>query len=197
MDYKLISALLEKNLANSAFRRGTSAHRLGLIQEGISDHLPIQMSIQQEKTILNIISWNILADAHLYNNFMNITGTSELLAAINNDNIYGGHEGSNKLYHYFSELGPFLYDQRQNNHAITFNKDLLEQFNSVQQSCSLLTRSRDPVKTKENIVYAERSRAAIAEILLDMAHEHAHEFKLAIQHSVDLIYHIKHEQGER
>lgn len=192
-DYSKISARLEKNLAASAFRRGTSAHRLGLIQEGVSDHLPIKILIKNDSSTL--ISWNLLADAHLYNNFMNISGTQQLLAAINESNIYSGTENNNKLYHYFSELGQFLYDHRKDEHIITLDKTILEQFNSLQQYGSLLTRSRDPKTEQTKIDQAQQSRQAIANILLDKEHEHAHEFQLAIQHSVDLIYHIKHNRG--
>ncbi len=194
VDYKKISALLEKNLAGSAFRRGTSAHRLGLMQEGISDHLPIQIRLNEHKTSTTIVSWNLLADAHLYNNFMNISGTQELLAALSEDNIYGGKR-NNKLYHYFSELGQFIYDKRKTDHHVILDSTLLAQFNSVQNAGSLLTRSRDPRTSEQNIRRVQESRQAIAALLLNKDHDDAHEFQLAIQHSVDLIYHIKHEQG--
>ncbi|PJD92937.1 MAG: hypothetical protein CK424_05060 [Legionella sp.] len=199
--YKKISALLEESLAGSAFRRGTSAHRLGLIQEGISDHVPIKILVQKdnddvtkENTDVTMISWNLLADAHLYNNFMNITGTQQLLAAMSEDNIYGGND-KNKLYHYFSELGQFLYDNRKNDQIVTLDHTLLEKFNSLQQYGSLLTRSRDPVTSKSKVAQAQQSRKEIAGIFLNNKHKHAYEFQLAIQHSVDLIYHIKHDQG--
>lgn len=194
-NYQKIRARLEKNLAASAFMRGTSAHRLGLIPEGVSDHLPINVSIKHHAKNTSIISWNLLADAHLYNNFMNITGTQQLLAAISENNIYGGNENNNKLYYYFSELGQFLYDNRINEQIITLDKALLEKFNSLEQYGSLLTRSRDPNSTQSKIDQAKQSRDAIAKLLLDKEHKDAHEFQLAIQHSVDLIYHIKHDKG--
>ena len=188
--YNLINrVLLENHLADSACRRGISAYRLGLIPQGISDHLPIKILIRQEKTTVNIISWNMLADAHLYNNFMNITGTVELLAAINKkdkNNIYGGNEGFNRLYHYFSELAQFLYDNKQND-TITLDCALLQTFNSLNYE-SKLTPTRDSLDVQQ-------SRADIAKILLDSQQEDAHEFKLAIQHSVDLIYHIQNDLG--
>lgn len=194
-DYKMIRNLLDSKLTGSAFRRGISAHRLGLIQDGISDHLPIKIGSELDKCSLTLISWNLLADVHLYNNFMNITGTQALLAAINENNIYGGSKNTNKLYHYFSELGQFLYDSRTNDKTVRLDRALLERFNSLQNGDSLLTRSRDPEVAKNRVLQMEQSRKAIAAILLNPEHEHAHEFQLAIQHSVDLIYHIKHDNG--
>ncbi len=193
-DYKMIKFLLERNLAGCAFRRGTSAHRLGLIQEGVSDHLPIKILAKNGTESTSLISWNMLADEHLYNNFMNISGTSELLANLAPNNIYGGVENRNKLYYYFSELGQFLYD-KQINDVITFDRKLLEQFNSLQKYESRLAKNRDPQKATENQILVKESRDAIAKTLLDSEHKDAHEFQLAIQHSVDLIYHINHELG--
>ena len=189
-DYRKIAALLEKKLSGSAFRRGTSAHRLGLIQDGISDHLPINILAGTT----SIISWNMLAEAHLYNNFMNISGSKQLFATLSPDNIYGGSENSNKLYYYFSELGQFLYDKRTDD-VITFDKILLDQFNSLPKYVSKLALSRDPETAAKKLKLMTESRAAIAAILMNSDHDDAHEFQLAIQHSVDLIYHIKHDHG--
>ena len=193
-DYKIIIDLLEKKLSGSAFRRGTSAHRLGLIQEGISDHLPIKMLAENDTRSTSLISWNMLADAHLYNNFMNITGTLKLLATLPENNIYRGAENSNKLYYYFSELGQFLYDNRIND-VITLDKKLLEQFNTLPKYESKLALSRDQATAIEKRSLVKEARAAIAAILLDSEHDDAHEFQLAIQHSVDLIYHINDDRG--
>jgi hypothetical protein len=193
-DYKMIMRLLEKNLAGSAFRRGVSAHRLGLIQEGVSDHLPIQILAKNHTGTTSLISWNLLADAHLYNNFMNISGTIQLLGTLASNNIYGGSEHSNKLYYYFSELGQFLYDNRVND-VITLDKKLLDQFNSLPKYRSKLALSRDEKTAIERSRLVREAREAIATILLDPEHRHAHEFELAIQHSVDLIYHINDDCG--
>lgn len=194
-DYTKIRTLLEKKLVGSAYRRGASTHRLGLIPEGVSDHVPIKMFGNLGEFSTNLISWNLLADTHLYNNFMNITGTQQLLSAISEYNIYGGSENANKLYHYFSEIGQFLYNNRINNQVVRLDKTLLEQFNSLEHCESLLTRSRDPIITKKKNAQTKESREEIAHILLNPEHENAHEFQLAIQHSVDLIYHIKHDDG--
>jgi hypothetical protein len=165
--------ILEQLLQESAFRRGTSTHRLGLIPQGISDHLPITICTKHQHTSTTLLSWNMLADVHLYNNFMNISGTEQLVAAISTSNVYGGHAQRNKLYYYFSELGQFLYDQRKDNY-IEVSHAILAQFSALEQ-CKM------------------ESRQEIAAILLN--HPNTHEFKLAIQHSVDLIYHIQHEHG--
>ncbi|MDF1756706.1 MAG: hypothetical protein P1U74_00160 [Legionellaceae bacterium] len=195
-DYAQIERLLEKNLSASAVRRGTSAFRFGLIPEGISDHLPIKIEINKESpSSIKMISWNLLAAPHLYNNFMNITGTKDLLARIKDDNSYAGSVENNKLYYYFSELADFLYEQNLKGNIINITEDTINKFTSLSSHGSLLTRSKntsDEIKKSEMVV---QSRAEIANILLNPNDEKAHEYRLAIQHSVELIHHIKSQSG--
>lgn len=191
---------LNQALFDNAFRRGVSAFRFGLIPQGASDHLPISAKIETtEKMTFSLVSWNLLADDHLYNNFMNITGTKELFSAIqeiSNTNIYcvNGDEQQNKLYHYFSELAHFLYENKTDS-TINFNKDLLKKFNDITSFDlypSRLARSRTKEVEEKNKIAVINSRQKIGEILLDSSHPNHHEFRLAAQHSLELYHHIKY-----
>ncbi len=191
--YKEVKAMLEASLSKSAFRRGATAHRLGLIPEGISDHLPIIIKILGDSPT-TLVSWNMLAEVHLYNNFRNITGTKKLAAVLSADNMYAGTEDENKLYYYFSELSQFLYE-KQVQQSIFVDNDLLRQFNSIKNCGSHLTLSEHSKISRKKELCIEQSRNEIAKLLLNDDFGLQHEMKLAIQHSVDLIYHIKNKQG--
>ena len=191
---------LNHALFENASRRGVSAFRFGLIPQGASDHLPIAATIETSgKTIFSLVSWNLLADVHLYNNFMNVTGTKEFFCAIqtiSNNNIYclDGCEQQNKLYHYFSELAHFLYEKKSTR-AIEFNAQLLQEFNDVEffnLYPSHLARSRTPEIAEKNKLAVVTSRKIMSEILLDSSHPEHYEFRLAIQHSLELYHHIKY-----
>lgn len=191
---------LKQALFENAVRRGTSAFRFGLIPRGASDHLPITASIETTgKTTFSLMSWNLLADVHLYNNFMNVTGTKELFCAIqevSDNNIYclNGSEQQNKLYHYFSELAHFLYENKTDN-TINFNAELLKKFSDITLFDfypSHLARSRTAEIAEKNKIAVITSRQKISEILLDSSHPNHHEFRLAIQHSLELYHHIKY-----
>lgn len=187
--------VLENQLSQNAFRFGTSAFRLGLVPQGISDHLPIAIDIAPLQA--RMVSWNLLADVHLYNNFMNISGTLHLEAAIKaktpGGNIYCNDRG-NRLYHLFSELAEFLYAKGKQGH-ITINEKTLNEFIPLDAQSSHLARSEDPQKLIQEQQELVNARKDIVEILLDQKHEHAHEFKLAIRHSLELIHHIQSEEG--
>lgn len=192
--------LLNQALFENAVRRGTSAFRFGLIPQGTSDHLPITASIETTgKTTFSLMSWNLLADVHLYNNFMNVTGTKEFFCAIqevSNNNIYclNGSEQQNKLYHYFSELAHFLYENRTDN-TINFTAELLKKFSDAaffDFYSSHLARSRSAETAEKNKIAVITSRQKMSKILLDSSHPNHHEFCLAIQHSLELYHHIKY-----
>lgn len=182
---------LEAQLKGSAFRRGTSAFRFGLIPQAPSDHLPIVATLKPNAlTEYSVLSWNMLATDHLYNNFMNVSGTRELLRAVENleakGNIYSGSEGRNRLYYFFSELSQYLY--QPDAHKIVITPEKLTAF--VTEQPSRLARSRDPLKAAKLKIQVEKSRQQIVDILLNEKHTDAHEFKLAIQHSLEIIHHI-------
>lgn len=194
--FKQRAQRLEDKLFASAFRRGISAFRYGLIPLGYSDHLPIQARVQAPRIgSIDAISWNLLADDHLYNNFMNISGTQHLFEALGSPNsptnLYGGSPSANRLYHFFSELGQFLYERQIDNH-LQIKASLLDDF--LVQQPSLLARSRDPEKMAALQSACHSSRQAIIELLKDAHHPSAHEFNLSIMHALELTYHIK--QGE-
>lgn len=188
---------LETQLSQSAFRRGTSAFRLGLILEAPSDHLPIHAFVNPSNSSqLQVMSWNLLADSHLYNNFMNISGSHLLANEILNagvKNIYISQD-SNMLYHFFSELSQFLYERRKGD-SVQISSTLLREFVKLDNQPSRLTRSRSPEAAKEKERLAEASRQQIIDLMLNVGHEHHGEFKLAVQHSLELIHHILGDQG--
>ena len=209
--HKKIQSILQQALASSAFRHGTSAFRYGLIQQGISDHLPISVQTgSEEKLQLKLISWNLLADVHLYNNFMNVSGSAclreELLKNNQNENLYCTKK-ENKLYYFFSELAQFLY-KKKGEAKLNITAELLRQFVSIDNQVSGLARSRDPVLAKEKSRQVEKARSEIIELFIQHMQldtidinekirpsANAHEYKIAIRHSLELIHHIEHKAG--
>ncbi len=200
--YAVTYDFLNRALSENASRRGTSAFRLGFIPQGPSDHLPIVATTKTAKnTPLSLVSWNLLADSHLYNNFMNVSGTKEFFRAIqkseeSSDNIYcaGGTEKQNKLYHYFSELAKFLYENQANG-VINIDAKRLDEFSDIalfDKYPSHLARSRTPAIAEENKMKVMNARKKMSKILLDPLHPEHHEFRLAIQHSIELYHHIEH-----
>lgn len=193
-----VAKKLDTALAKSAFRRGISAFRYGLILEGVSDHLPISaIRTNADGKRTTLFSWNCLADQHLYNNFMNISGTDALAAAIAKVDPSGASYcsgGRNRLYHFFAELSQFLY-QHTTDKLLTVTDELLDAFTSLDAQPSLIARSRDTEKAAKLAVEVTKSRETIVSLLKDTAHSNAHEFRLAIRHSMELIHHIRHDTG--
>ena len=190
---------LEEQLALSAFRQGTSALRYGLISQAPSDHLPISALVHRSQAAaLNLMSWNLLADAHLYNNFMNVSGTQLLKETIlqsGQANIYCS-DSQDMLYHFFSELAQFLYKNKDKSaEKIEVNEELLKKFVQLENQPCKLTRSRNPSSVVEKELLAVRSREQIINFFVDQSHCHAEEFQLAIRHSVEFIHHITGDGG--
>jgi endonuclease/exonuclease/phosphatase family metal-dependent hydrolase len=195
-----IKTLLEANLSQTAFRRGTSAFRYGLIPQGISDHLPIYIKLNLGLSEHHLFSWNLLADVHLYNNFLNISG-SQLLAQLidaqpgfDKNSYYSKTE--NKLFYFLAELAQYLYVHKMHLHSIT--PDFLRDFIHIDSQPSQLARSRNPNLVKEKIIQIETSRAEIIELFIQaifVTEQHKSEFELMLKHALELIYHIQDEEG--
>ena len=188
---------LETLLQKSAFRHGTSAFRYGLIPQAPSDHLPISALVQSSHlSVFNLMSWNLLADAHLYNNFMNVSGSSLLKQSIlelGKPNLYCS-VNQDHLYHFFSELGQFIYRHKTSQHLL-ITEQLLRKFISLESQPSKLTRSRTAAAAAEKEILAQMSREQIVSLFLDHAHPYALDFQLAIKHSLEFIHHIQGEGG--
>ena len=185
--------------SESAFRRGTSAFRFGLIPEGPSDHLPFL--VQAPDT--TFVSWNLLADDHLYNNFMNISGSQYWIEAIKRYYPAGNSyytEKENKLFYFFAELAQYLYKNRSDN-EIEITDNLLRGFVSLRAQSSNLARSRTPEEAAKKAIQLEIARAQLIHIFIQETQlalaksSYAHEFKLSIKHSLELIHHIQHSNG--
>lgn len=192
-NFQAIKETLEIKLFGQAFRQGTSAFRYGLIPLGYSDHLPVEACIRlSQGAFYRAITWNMLSDDHLYNNFMNVTGTDLLFKALGSPgsdaNIYGGTATSNKLYYFFSELAQFLVSHQQQE-TVTVTPELLSQF--IMGQPSLLARSRDQEKALLLSDRLKASRRAAVSLLLDKSHPDCHEFELAMAHALELIHHIQ------
>ncbi len=179
---------LEEQLNGSAFRHGTSAFRYGLIPSGYSDHLPIVLTVNEK---FSAISWNLLADDHLYNNFMNISG-SQLIADLLDQHFPEGTPYQGNLYHLFAELSQYLYTNLNNNQII-IDQNALDGFVSLKNWPSRLARSRDPKKLGDKQKAIESARAHLVALILDNKQAFHNEIICAINHGLEMIYHIKNE----
>jgi hypothetical protein len=157
---------LENNL-NHAFRFGSSAFRFGLIPEGVSDHLPIKASLPLKNSDVTMFSWNLLAEEHLFNNFRNISGLSDLQKAFNQKLGTQEHIYNNAMHHLFAELAQFIYDKIPNeSNQIIIDAALLHDFVSDSSQPSILARSGTPDSAKENIRKIEIARAKFVELVI-------------------------------
>lgn len=194
-DFDKVTHELATNLKH-AFRYGNSAFRFGLMPQGISDHLPIILNTSLEKTQLKMMSWNLLADEHLFNNFINISSSKLLEIMIDNklediDNIYQG-----AMYHLFAELAQYLYPiAEKNDNQITINKSLLHGFIPNASQPSRLARSRTPEVAKQKEEQVKMAREALVDTLLNTSDPNYQEYQIAIKQSLELIYHIKNPNG--
>ena len=189
---------ISQKLAQSAFRRGSSAFRLGLLPAGISDHLPITASLVTPLgTQFQLTSWNLLSDDHLFNNFMNISGSAQLMSAIQSHIPTGCiyfNAQNNYLHHFFVELGQYLL-QRLDSNTVTIDEAVLIEFTKHNLQLSKLSHAQDHSLKEKKLKNIANARSEIIKIILDQSHPDAHEFKLAIRHALELIYHIQHENG--
>lgn len=198
---------------SSAYRRGTSSHRLGLIPNGISDHLPIDITVSPSRLsgesdsmklppVLKILSWNLLSDDHLYCHFRNISGLAvfeEFLfdqSLLERSNLYS----QGKLYHFFIEFIRTL-DHQSTKLNLTLLEycyillpetfltdnflDQLDQF-SAGGSPSRLCRDHDTIMN---------SRHDITRLIGSAPHHIQHEFILTLTHTVQIYNEIHRQDG--
>ncbi len=195
LEHEVAKKSVEQKLSH-AFRYGSSAFRFGLIPEGVSDHLPIVSEVSVGERKVKLSSWNLLADEHLFNNFMNITGSDLLRADLDvrldgqKNNIY-----HNAMYHLFAEIAQYLYKHANEDGRLDITKALLEGFLSTKTQPSRLTRSRNPDTVTEKTKQVEDARQVLIRMLCDVSHEHHHEYQLALKQSLELIYHIQSPGG--
>lgn len=172
-------------------RRTSSAVTYGLVKSAISDHVPIRFD-SKSKAKTHIISWNLLADPHLYNYFRNITGRKELLKHLSDENLY---KSQGKLFHFLSELAQFLYKYCEKDGEITITEESLENFISGKP----IARYQDSKLCGGNITEQAilTARQEIIKVIFsqDNTEETKHEYRNLISHCMELIYHIQHEDG--
>ena len=109
----------------SVYRKGVSAYIYGGLRGGISDHLPVSFDVSpvgisdsgEMLSPIKAASYNLLSDDHLWNNFMNITGSVEIKRSLSAGNIYNNSQRNN-LYHFFCEISQFLYDKHMDGKSI-------------------------------------------------------------------------------
>ena len=127
---------------------------------------------------------------------MNISGSTALQKTMNDalgeqENIYNG-----AMYHLFAELAQFLYEKRnKNNNDLVINDKLLNEFIPISAQSSMRARSRTPETVQEKIKSVEKARTTFVNLLKDKNNLNKDEYQLAIKHSLELIYHIKHPNG--
>src|SRR3990167_4992172 len=126
---------LEEKLQSSAFR-------YGLILKGYSDHLPIQFSSRK----FTAISWNLLADTHLYRNFTNVTGSAMVANALRQQ-FPDGNPYFDRIYHFFAELAQYLFSKIKTD-SIEIDEKLLKGFIYLKACPSRLVCAGDSAEAK-------------------------------------------------
>ncbi|KTD66908.1 hypothetical protein Lste_3114 [Legionella steelei] len=184
-------------MKHSLNREDADTFRFGLVLNGISDHFPIQITAKcSNNQSYSVFSWNLLADVHLYNDFKDISEShffEETISKLSTDNIYF-NERANDLFYFFSELGQYLYTKCVKN-TIVINRQLLDDFVSLDQQMSKLSWSANQVIAKNRRQQIEKSRKLIIELMKDTMHPYAHKFQSAIKHCIELIHQIQNPNG--
>ncbi|MDF1646053.1 MAG: hypothetical protein P1U61_03590 [Legionellaceae bacterium] len=192
--FQNVSTQLDKQLQH-AFRYGTSAFRFGLIPQSVSDHLPITAELPLGTDSIKMLSWNLLADEHLFNNFMNISGRDYLERALlkkledKENNIY-----NKAIHHLLAEIAQYLLSSEENG-EINITRELLNHFIPNNAQPSRKAHSDIPEVAQEKTRQVEEARSCLVDILCDSNDSNAHEYQLALKHCVELIYHIKSPDG--
>ena len=190
LDFLARKMALQKAFTDSAFRVGTSLFRLGLIPSNVSDHLPIDIHAEINNEEHQILSWNMLSDEHLFNNFMNISGIETIHDAMHDilgdNNIY---KKKHMEYHFFAELSQFLYEKKNNDQrTITIDEHVLKAFCNVDlHGTRILGRSPTDEQKKEVVLAREAFLALYSTENKIMSHE----VRQSIRHALEMIYHIK------
>lgn len=205
-----IKRILTSHLDRSAYRKGASAYMYGGLRGGVSDHLPVKFDIKPENFSENIsaVTWNMLSDAHLWNNFMNITGSELIKSQLPEGNIY---KESNNLYHFFCEISQYLYNKLDFNQDSVILSDILRQdfdkkiidlikklgsSNTLDLQSSMLARSRDTSKEELKQSKVKKSRSEIINKFMEVRDNQIDkEFLLSIKHSLEMVYHILNDEG--
>jgi hypothetical protein len=168
-------AILEDKFQNAA-RQGISSARFGLFTTAYSDHLPIKISFKDKR----MMSWNMLADMHLGNNFMNVSGFTLLmtLAKKSRKDILDGDRVVSKgniyakgMHLFLKEFAKFAIAAKSPTNEITINDELLEQF----------VRS-DPSKAVD--------RREIVNLISTSTDSNRHEYHVALMHSCQIQEHL-------
>lgn len=105
MRTKTISPISPDRITQLKEELEDTAFCYGLIPEATFDHLPITtLANPTTPPALNLMSWGLLADSHLYNNFINISGSSLLGKSImeSGQESFYFSSNNNMLCHFFS-----------------------------------------------------------------------------------------------
>ena len=70
-----------------------------------SDHLPVMW--QDESTGVKVLSWNMLSDTHLYNNFLNVANIDAFKKSLESDEFLKDNYYAKNLKTFFYELSEF------------------------------------------------------------------------------------------
>jgi hypothetical protein len=173
--FSLKVAFVEEELQNAA-RHGVNTSRLGLLTTSYSDHLPIKTSFQEK----SIMSWNMLAEMHLKNQLMGVSGYKWLVNIVKKyrkdleeEDVHTTHKNIyfKDMSVFLAEFARFALSTKSRANEVFINAELIENF-----------ISSDPSKAK--------NRREIVKLINNQAANNRQECLLALVHACQMYDHI-------
>jgi len=160
---------LQRKLSNPA-RHGVNTSVYGLVTLGISDHLPITFNFLN----YNVLSWNMLANTHLYNALHNVTGLQDLTKSCSDANSY-----KRRMIHFLADFSRFIMKTNQDgNGEIKLSTVLFDEY---------IKMKADNAKPEEKDKL-KKDLAELRDVIMEDKNTYAH----TINHAVSIVYQIEH-----
>ena len=186
---------IDSHLKNSSMLGYSGQVTAGAIPiNAASDHLPIKWKEEGDKG-LEVLSWNMLSDEHLYNSFMNVANIEAYNKHFKeNEALLVGNFYKDKLRTFFYELSEFARKEQgfsENNEAYAYSSKNLDEFS---KSDFFFPTPKSP----EEINARKESRLKMVDWFkglpkdLKVEGPNKQDFALSVAHSLQILHHIEH-----
>ncbi|WP_133141265.1 endonuclease/exonuclease/phosphatase family protein [Legionella waltersii] len=130
--FSLKVSFVEEELQNAA-RHGVNTSRFGLLTTSYSDHLPIKTTFQEK----GIMSWNMLADVHLKNQLMAVSGYKLIVEVIKKyrkeleeEDLLSKHKNDyfKNMHVFLAEFAQFALSTKSRENEVIIDVQLINRF---------------------------------------------------------------------
>lgn len=183
-----------RDFFNSASQRGYSGQvTAGAVPiNAASDHIPIMW--KDNNSDLNVLSWNMLSDDHLYNSFLNVANINNYQEELKKDDSLKDNYYSKKMNMFFYELSEYARQKQgldKDSDGFQYSQASLDEFLA---SDFFFPKPR----TDEDKALRKRAREEMIGWFNNLPERAVNnglskqDFSLSVAHSLQILHHIEY-----